>query len=153
MFKGILRSSISIGSAAVALSAAACVSSHVLVGNTRAPLSPGQVRLYLEAPAGKYEQIAIIDTSSKYSLSFTTQGKAEVVIRRLKEQAAKLGANGLLLQEIAEEPVETIGTAVGTEHESARGSISLGLSGSGLLLQRFGRGIAIYLESDQTVRN
>jgi hypothetical protein len=153
MFKGILRSSISIGSAAVALSAAACVSSHVLLGNTRAPLRPDQVRLYLEAPTGKYEQIAIIDTSSKYSLSFTAQGEAEVVIRRLKEQAAKLGANGLLLQEIAEEPVETIGTAVGAEHESARGSISLGLGGSGLLLRRFGRGIAIYLESDQTVRN
>jgi hypothetical protein len=149
MFKRIFRSLIGIGCAVLALSAGACVSSRVVVGNTHAPLLPGQVRLYLEAPEGKYEQIAIIDTSSKYSFSFTPQAKADVVIRRLKEEAAKLGANGILLQEVADEPVGSIGTGVGTEYTGTHGSISLGLSGSSLLSQKFGRGIAIYLEPDR----
>src|SRR5271155_5654401 len=136
-----------LGCAALTMSTA-CVSSHVLVGKTRAPILPNQVQLYLQPPADKFEQIAILDTSSKYSFAFTAQGKTEVVIRRLKEMAAKLGANGILLEEIADEPVGSVGTDVGTEFSGAHGSISLGVSGSGLRVQKFGSGIAIYLKSD-----
>ena len=131
----------------------ACVTSHVLVGPARAPILPSQVQLYLQPPAGKYEQIAVLDTSSKHSFSFTAQGKTDVVIRRLKQEAAKLGANGILLQEIADEPVGSVGTGVGTDFTGAHGSISLGLSGSGFLLQKFGSGIAIYLETAQATGN
>jgi hypothetical protein len=140
-----------LGCAAVTLSA--CVTSHVLVGRARTPILPSQVQVYLQPPASKYEQIAVLDTSSKHSFSFTAQGKTEVVIRRLKEEAAKLGANGILLQEISDEPVGTVGTGVGTDFASAHGSISLGLSGSGFLLQKFGSGIAIYLETVQATGN
>jgi len=141
-----------LGCAAAAMSTA-CVTSHVLVGQARTPILPSQVQLYLEPPAGKYEQIAVLDTSSKHSFSFTAQGKTEVVIRRLKEEAAKLGANGILLQEIADQPVGSVGTGVGTDFTGAHGSISLGLSGSGLLLQKFGSGIAIYLDAAQKTGN
>jgi len=132
------------------MSLAACVTSHVLVGKSRTPVLPDQVQLYLEPPADKYENIAIIVASSKYSFSLTGEGKAEVVIRRLKEEAAKLGANGILLQDIADEPIESIDTGVGTEFSGARGNIDLGIGASGLLSRKFGRGIAIYLESGHT---
>jgi len=148
--RGITRKCFRAGLAAAALSAAACVASHVLVGKARAPILPDQVQLYLEPPAGEYQEIAIVDASSSYSFALSGEGKAEVVISRLKAEAAKVGANGILLQEIADEPLASIGTAVGTEFSSAHGTVDLGLGGSGLLLQKFGRAIAVHLESGHT---
>jgi hypothetical protein len=133
---------------ALTLVLAACVSSHELIGNARAPISPDRVQLYLEAPAQPYERIAVLTASSKRSFSFSSQGKADAVVRRLKEEAAKLGANGVLLQSISDESGASIGTAVGTGYEGPRGTIDLGFGASTLMLQRYGRGIAIYLDSD-----
>jgi hypothetical protein len=139
--------STAVGCAALILLLTACVTtSHVLLGQARAPIRPDEVQLYLEPPAKAYEKIAALDTSSKRSWSFSSQGQADVVIRRLKEEAAKLGANGVLLQGITDEPGTTVATGVGTQFYSARGTIDLGLSGSGILSNRFGRGIAIYLD-------
>jgi hypothetical protein len=139
--------SAAVGCAAVVLLLTACVTtSHVLLGEARAPIQPNEVQLYLAPPPRAYEKIAALDTSSKHSWSFTSQGQADVVILRLKEEAAKLGANGVLLQGITDEPGTAVGTGVGTEFYSARGTVNLGLSGSGLLSNRFGRGIAIYLD-------
>ena len=139
-----------LASVIASLSAAACVASHVLVGSARPPILPEQVQLYLEPPAREYQEIAIVDASSRYSFALSGEGKAEVVIRRLKAEAAKLGANGILLQEIADEPLASVDTALGTEFSSARGKVDLGLSGTGLLLQKFGRGIAVHLESGRS---
>jgi hypothetical protein len=138
-----------LGCAAAALLLAGCVTSHVLVGKARAPIPPDQVQLFLEPPKIPYEQIAVLNTSSKHSLTFTAQGKSEVVIKRLKEEAATLGANGLLLQEITDEPMGSFDTGVGTEFSGARGTVDLGIGGSALMLQKFGRAIAIYLEPSQ----
>jgi hypothetical protein len=132
---------------AIGIVAACATTSHALIGKARAPLSTDQVQLYLEPPANGFEQIAVIEASSKHSFSFTAQGKEDVVIRRLKEEAAKLGANGVLLREISNGPIGTVGADVSTEHENARGYISLGLGASVLTMQKFGEGIAIYLES------
>ena len=134
--------------AAAALLLSACAStSHELVGTPRTAIPESQVQLYLEPPAKPYVQIAVLETSSKHSLSLTLQGKDDVVIRRLKQEAAKLGANGVLLREISDEPPMTVGARAGTEVWSARGTMDLGVGASGLWSQRFGRGIAIYLES------
>ena len=66
------------GPLALFLLLAGCASSYELIGTARPPIAPGQVQLYLEPPKREYQQIAIIRTSSKHSLSFTSQGKAEV---------------------------------------------------------------------------
>jgi hypothetical protein len=145
-FKKILSQSRILAGAAVLVSVAGCVTSQQLVGKARTPLRPDQVQLFLEPPAKKYQEIAIIDTSSKHSFSLTAEIKSEVVIRRLKEQAAKLGANGLVLQDIADGPVSSVGAGVGTDSEGPRGTISLGVSVSGPMSAKFGRGVAIYLE-------
>ena len=104
------------------------------------------MQLYLEAPPTPYDQIAVLETSSKHSLSFTLQAKDDLVIRRLKQEAAKLGANGVLLREISDEPALSVGARAGTEVWSAHGTMDLGVGASGLWSQRFGRGIAIYLD-------
>jgi hypothetical protein len=124
---------------------AACASPNQPISPARPPTSPDQVHLYLEPPAQSYDQIAVLNASSKRSFSFSAQAKADVVIRRLKEQAAKLGANAIVLQGISDESNGSIGTSVGTEYEGGRGTIDLGFGVSSLMLQRYGRAIAIYL--------
>jgi hypothetical protein len=124
---------------------AACVSSHQLTGTPRAPLSADRVQLYTEVPLRPYERIAEVSASSKHSWSFTSEGKAEVVVRRLKEEAGKLGANGVLLEGISDAPGAAIGAGVGTGYEGPRGTIDVGVGASTLMLQRYGRGTAIYL--------
>ena len=124
---------------------AACVSSHQLVGTARDPISADRVQLYTEAPLRPYERIAVVSASSKRSWSFTFEGKAEVVVRRLKEEAGKLGANGVLLEGISDESGAAIGADAGTGYEGPRGTIDVGVGASTLMLQRYGRGIAIYL--------
>jgi hypothetical protein len=132
--------------AAMLISVAACVTSQQLVGKARAPVLPDQVQLFLEPPTKKYQEIAIIDTSSKHSFSLTAESKSELVIKRLKQEAAKLGANGIVLQDIADGPVSSVGAGVGTNSEGPRGTISLGIFGSGFMSEKFGRAVAIYLE-------
>ena len=124
---------------------AACVTSHQLIGTAREPVSADRVQLYTEVPHLPYERIAVVSASSKRSWSFTSEGKAEVVVRRLKEEAAKLGANGVLLEGISDEPGAAIGADVGTGYEGPRGTIDVGVGASTLLLQRYGRAVAIYL--------
>jgi hypothetical protein len=125
---------------------AACVSSHhELVGTARAPIPADQVQLFTEVPSRPYERIALVSASSKRSFSFSFEGKAEVVVRRLKEEAGRLGANGVLLEGISEESGGAIGADLGTHQESARGTIDVGVGATTLLLERSGRGVAIYL--------
>ncbi|MGF1889021.1 hypothetical protein L4D13_23200 [Photobacterium profundum] len=69
--------------------------SSILVGEARAPLEPEDVRLYLEAP-DSYERIALVNAASDAGL--TKQSSTDYAIEELKKQAAKHGANGVLLE-------------------------------------------------------
>jgi hypothetical protein len=87
-----------------------CATSHVMVGQARPPISPDQVQIYLHPPAGKYLEIALLDTSSRSSFAITAQGKTNVVMNRLKAEAAKLGANGILLEGVGDQAGGSVGT-------------------------------------------
>ncbi|NUO74542.1 MAG: hypothetical protein HOQ32_00865 [Lysobacter sp.] len=76
---------------------AACASSHVLVGSPRPPVDPATVRVYFTPPAGGYEQIAMLQSNSG-SFTYGEQNKMNSVITKLRNEAAKLGANGVLFQ-------------------------------------------------------
>jgi hypothetical protein len=119
--------------------------SHELIGNARAPIAPDSVQLFLEPPARRYEPIAVLRSSSRRSWSFTSQSKADVVVRRLKEEAASLGANGLLLDEIVQRPGANVGARVGTNYVGSRGTAEFGVGIAMPTEQRYGSGIAIYL--------
>ena len=88
-----------------------CVSelSHVMIGKARPPISPRDVKLYFHPPA-KYEEIALIDTSDLGSFYVTDQDKVDTVIRRLKEQAASVGANVVLFSGIG---IRNLGSVAG----------------------------------------
>lgn len=76
-----------------------CATSHVLVGTQRPEIDPGLVRIYIDPPT-QFEKVAILETSSEGSFALTNQQKTNKVIERLKEEAASLGANGVLIQGI-----------------------------------------------------
>ncbi|HTB28281.1 MAG TPA: hypothetical protein VK715_04945 [Steroidobacteraceae bacterium] len=129
---------------------AGCISSrdlksHELLGGARPALPADSVQLYLEPPSRRYVEIAVLHSSSRRSWSFTAQSKADVVVRRLKEEAASLGANGVLLQEIADRPGTAVDTDLGANYMGPRGTVDLGIGVSAVTLQRYGSAIAIYL--------
>jgi hypothetical protein len=68
--------------------------SAIVTGVVRAPLKPEHVIIYLEPPA-VFESIGLVNASS--DAGWTEQGSVDYAIQELKEQAAKLGANGVLL--------------------------------------------------------
>lgn len=139
--------SIVIGSLAV-LAVTACVSSHIIVGTVRPPIDPAQVRIYLHPPA-QYEEVAVLTTSSKNSLELTAQGRTDIVIQRLKTDAASLGANGVLLQSVGDQAAGSIGTSTGYTKFSGRSLLALGVAGSATIYVKTGDGLAIYVGSDQ----
>jgi hypothetical protein len=127
------------------MAVAGCATSHVMLGTARPPISPDQVTIY-SSPPPRYEEIARIETSSQGSFSFTAQGKTDAVVQRLKTEAAKLGANGVLLQGIGDQPSGSIGTGGGSTSYGGHSAVSTGV-GIGIGLNRkAGGGIAIYVE-------
>lgn len=124
---------------ALAVLLAGCATSSVIVGKVRPPIAPAQVKIYLNPPL-KFEEIALLETSSSASWSFTDQGKMDTVMARMKEQAAKLGANGVLLRGTGERPSGGIST--GTFGGNAALGVTFGLTNT------VGSGTAIYVEGD-----
>jgi hypothetical protein len=123
---------------------ACTTTSHELVGRTRPPLPAGEVRVYLEPVAGRYEKIAVVEASSRHSWSWTTEAQAEVVVDRLKSEAAKLGANAIQLEEISSGG-GSAGVGVAPQATRDHASLGVGLDASGLLGSRHGRAVAIYI--------
>jgi hypothetical protein len=70
-------------------------SSHVMIGTPRPSVDPSQVQIYLRPPA-RYEEIAIVTADSRGSFRWSSQGTTDFALERLKDEAARLGANGLL---------------------------------------------------------
>jgi hypothetical protein len=128
---------------------AGCQTSHVLIGQARPPISPDQVVIYLHPPADKYEEIALLDTSSKGSFSITAQGKTNAVIDRLKKEAASLGANGILLNGVGDQASGSIGSGFGSATSNGRSAFGLGFGSSATVYQKKGDGLAIYVEQAQ----
>lgn len=130
--------------AALILGLTGCATSHVMLGTPRAPISPEQVRIYTHAPE-KYEEIAIIDSSSKGSFAITQQGRTDAVIARLKDEAAKLGANGIVLQGIGNSYGGSVSTATGTATMSGRTAYGFGTGIAVPVMIKEGSGLAIYV--------
>ena len=127
----------------LSLAVAGCAStSHIITGTPRDPVDPAQVTLYTSAPP-EYEEIAIVQASSSGSFVFGDQAKMDVVVQRLKEEAAALGANGVLLQDTQSQGGGGgVGTGFGVS--SGGGSyVSTGIYTSSSV--RTGRGLAIYV--------
>jgi uncharacterized protein YbjQ (UPF0145 family) len=128
-----------------ALSLAACASdSVVLLGAARPPISPAEVKIYSHPPAA-FEEIAILNASK--NSAFTTGGQKTVdkVIEGLKEQAAKLGANGVILEGFSDSQTGSVGSGVGSSSVSSNSAVGVGVGGSLGIYKKTGHGRAIYV--------
>ncbi len=79
--------------------------SHVIVGDTQPPIDYTDVKIYIDYP-NNYEKIAIIEASSDLafkdiSIDITHQQKTNKALERLKREAASLGANGVVIQNLS----------------------------------------------------
>ena len=122
---------------------AGCASSSLVVGKVRPAITPEQVKFYLHPPK-KYEEVAVVESSSQSSLAVSAQGKMDVVVRRLKKEAAKVGANGVLFQTTGNQSVGSVGNA--TSYGAANGGAAFGASLAVMI--KTGSGLAIYVEEE-----
>ncbi|RUO66976.1 hypothetical protein [Idiomarina ramblicola] len=130
------------------LAGCASPTSSVLIGDARPEIPVEQVKVYVEKPES-YEEIALIEATSDSSWSFGEQAKVEAVLQRLKEEAAKVGANGVLLEKTGEKEGNSV--YVGTGAGSYSGNVGFGVSvGKAFgLTDKTGEGIAIYVEPNE----
>src|ERR1041384_980033 len=119
-------------------------SSHVLVGNARPPISPDQVKVYLKPPA-KFEEIALLDASSRSSWTFTDQAKMNKAVERLKKEAAKLGANGVLLRGAGDQYGGSVSTGSGIVTGHGNITTGFGIGSSSPEMDKAASGVAIFV--------
>jgi hypothetical protein len=128
--------------------AGCATSSRTLTGSPRAPLSPTDVRVYTQAPQS-FEEIAVLGASRK---SVTTAGglrAVEKMIEAMKSQAAEVGANGLLLEDLADSNAVALGTGVGSQTYTHNASINLGVGGSLGVVKKTVKARAIFVAARQ----
>ncbi len=127
----------------VFLLAACATTSHVITGKTQTPIDASQVKIYSTAPPD-YEEIAVIDATSRWSFAFGDQRKMDAVMERLRREAASLGANGVLLQSTGSESGGGISTGIGTG-VGVGGGVSIGTGIFTASDNKTARGLAIYV--------
>ena len=84
--------------------------SSVLVGTARPPIDPSGVKLYLDLPR-KYEKVALLSADSRNDFA-TQQNLTDAAIDRLKKEASKVGANGILLNGVGNYQIGASGVVV-----------------------------------------
>jgi hypothetical protein len=131
--------------AALAALLAACASSHTLIGSQRPAIDPAQVRFYYDPPEVPFEEIALLDVSSG-AFTYGEQNKSDAIRRRLREEAAKLGANGVIFRGAASgygRGGVSVGAGGGRIGGSSYGGVGVGVNISPE--QKYARGVAIHV--------
>ena len=106
------------------------------------------VRVY-RFPPRHYQEIAVLEATSGARLYHGSAAGEADAIRRLREEAAKVGANGVLLTQVGDRPSGAIGIGVGGggvsagRHTAVAGEGSA--SGSAPVVRNAAEGIAIYV--------
>tara|TARA_Y100000294_G_C8522547_1_gene323509 strand:+ start:78 stop:458 length:381 start_codon:yes stop_codon:yes gene_type:complete len=79
--------------------------SSIVTGKIRPAVNPSEVRIYLDPPP-QYETIGIVEAAS--AVEFSSQAAQDRTIAELKTQAAKIGANGIILIISTEKTSDTV---------------------------------------------
>jgi len=126
------------------IAAAACAPTQVLTGSARTPIPESDVVVYSAAPA-HFQQIALLSATSKTMFHAGGQKSIDKLVRRLAAQAAKLGANGIILDDVSDEQSMSLGTGVGSQSYTHNADISLGFGGFFSVYKKTGNARAIYV--------
>lgn len=130
--------------ALAALMTACATDSVVVTGSPRPAIAPAEVKIYWRPPPA-FQEIAILNASK--NSAFTTGGQKTVdkVIEGLKAQAAKLGANGVILQGFSDSQTGSVGSGVGSSSVSSNSAVGVGVGGSLGIYKKTGHGVAIFV--------
>ncbi len=120
-------------------------SNHVLVGPARPPITRDQVTIYSHPPAVPFEEIAVLNANSTSAFGTGGQKSVDKVIERLKIEAAKLGANGVILEGFSDAQTGSFGTGVGSDSYGNHSAVGVGVGGSLGIYKKTGHGDAIYV--------
>jgi hypothetical protein len=123
-------------------------SSQLLTGSPRAPLPPGDVRVYTQAPQS-FEEIATLSASRKSVSSAGGERAIEKMIETMRFQAAQLGANGLLLEDFSDSDPVAVGTGIGSQTYTHNASIDVGIGGSLGVVKKAAKARAIFVAAQQ----
>ena len=119
---------------------AGCANTHrVMLAPPRPAITVEQVKVYHVAPS-RFEEIARLESSS--AIGFGTPGQTDAALLRLRREAAKLGANGVLLLGVGSvaPPVSVgVGTGVHRSHVGVYGGFGIPTT------QRQAVGVAIHV--------
>ena len=126
------------------LGACGASDSFVMTGTARPPISPADVKIYSQPPP-QFVEIALLNASSKSVFSPGGQQTVDKVIERLKEQAAKLGANGVILAGFSDRQTGSVGTGGGSSSASGNSAVGVGAGGSLGIYKKTGQGTAIFV--------
>ena len=133
-----------------AASGCAGTSRHML-GPAHAPVAVETVKLYHARPPGAVD-IAYLESTS--AMGFGTQGQLDAASARIAREAAKLGANGVLVlgRGRTDSPVG-LGVGVGAGHydHNSAGGVSVG--GGIPTTQEHARGVAIHVPAEAIPRD
>jgi len=130
-------------SASLLLNGCSTVSDCTIVGTVRPATNPSTIQVYSESgPNTFYVPIAVISASSRRSMQDS--------ITRLKREAAKVGANGLILSWTGSIYGGTVGYSFGsaTAYGNAYGATAFGSSTaiSSPIYYQCAKGTAIYVQ-------
>ena len=131
--------------AAIWLAVVGCASSSpVLVGRARPAIPVAEVKVYSHTPP-VFEDVATLSASSKSVFSSGGPQQIDKVVERLKQQAAQLGANGLILEGFSDIQTASLGTGVGSQSYQRNSTIGVGVGGSIGIFKKTGKGRAIFV--------
>jgi hypothetical protein len=126
------------------LSAACASTKPVVTGHPRQPIPVDQVKVY-SAPPSTFEEIATLSASSKSAFKPGGPQQIDKVVQQLKQQAADLGANGLILEGFSDRETASLGTGVGSQSYSGNTSVGVGVGGSFGIFKKTGMARAIFV--------
>ena len=72
----------------------------LVVGKARPAISPDQVKIYTKPPA-KYEDVAMVSADAAHDF-MSKQDLLDKSVAMIKAQAAKVGANGVLIENLGD---------------------------------------------------
>jgi hypothetical protein len=130
---------------------AACApSSHIVVGTVRPAIPPSEVKIYLQPPPA-FEEIAVLNASADSMFGTGGQSTVDKVIQRLKEEAAKLGANGIILEGMSDQQTGAVGGGSGSTSFSGSSAVGVGLGASLGIFKKSAQARAIYVPPGQPI--
>lgn len=115
---------------------------HIRTGEVLPATNLDQVKVYM-APPAKYKVVGQVTGEGSHAF-VSKQALVDAALARAKKEAAKLGANGVLLQNVADKAANSIGMV----NMTTTGNLSTGMFVGGGITDKTVTALAIVVEQE-----